>query len=65
MMVTYTLHRGQKPTPEQIAQIREAQKYPIEYDEDCPDLTPETYAAFKRAAVERNRRLAKKKRAQS
>ena len=38
---------GQKPSPEQIARIREAAKYPIVFDEDCPELTEEQLAQFK------------------
>ena len=56
MIVRRTLSKDQKPTPEQVAQIREAMRHPITFDEDCPDLTPETYAAFQKAVVERNRR---------
>ena len=43
-------------TPEQLAEIEEAKRAPIVFDEDCPDLTPEMEAAFLRAAAERNAR---------
>lgn len=33
--------KGTKPTPEQIARIREAAKRPIFYDEDCPPTIKE------------------------
>lgn len=48
MIVTYTLKRGQKPTPEQIAEIREAAKHPITFDEDCPEMTAEQLKQFRR-----------------
>ena len=47
MIVRKTLLPGQKPTPEQIARIREAAKYPIVYDEDCPEMTEEQLKQFK------------------
>ena len=48
MMVTYTITKNQKPTPEQIARIREAAKRPIAYDEDCPEMTEEQLKQFRR-----------------
>ena len=48
MTVTYSITRGQKPTPEQIARIREAAKYPIVFDEDCPPMTEEQLKQFRR-----------------
>ena len=48
MIIRMTLSEDDKPTPEQIAQIQEAKKYPIVFDEDCPELTPEMYEAFRR-----------------
>ena len=57
MIVTYELKPGQKPTPEQIARIREAAKRPIVFDEDSPELTPEAVEGFRQSARERNRRL--------
>lgn len=35
-------------TPEQIEEIREAAKYPIVFDEDCPEMTEEQLKQFKR-----------------
>ena len=46
-IVTHIHTAGTKPTPEQIARIREAAKYPIVYDEDCPKLTEEQLAQFR------------------
>ena len=48
MIVSYTIKRGQKPTPEQIAEIREAAKYPITFDEDCPEMSEEQLRQFRR-----------------
>ena len=48
MIVTYTLKRGTPLTPEQIAEIEEAAKYPIVFDEDCPEMTEEQLRQFKR-----------------
>ena len=55
-MKTVILTKNQKPTPEQIAQIREAAKRHIIFDEDSPELTPEMYEAFQKAAIRRNQR---------
>ena len=48
MIVTYTITKDQKPTPEQIARIRAAAKRPIVYDEDCPEMTEEQLRQFRR-----------------
>lgn len=48
MIVTYTITKDQKPTPEQIERIREAAKRPIVFDEDCPEMTDEQLRQFKR-----------------
>ena len=54
MIRTATLDRNQKPTEEQIKQIREAAKRDIVFDEDSPELTPEMEKAFRLAAKNRN-----------
>ena len=56
MTKTFTIKRGQKPTPEQLQEIEEAKKYPIEFDDDCQELSPAMLKAFKCAVVQRNRR---------
>ena len=48
MIVSYSITKDQKPTPEEIAEIREAAKRPIVYDEDCPPMTDEQLRQFKR-----------------
>jgi len=48
LIVSYSITKNQKPTPEQIAEIREAAKRPIVFDEDCPEMTEEQLKQFKR-----------------
>ena len=48
MLVTYERKKGTPLTPEQIAEIEEAAKYPIVFDEDCPEMTEEQLRQFKR-----------------
>ncbi len=48
MIVRKTLFPGEKPTEEQIIRIKEAAKYPIVYDEDSPETTPEQANKFYR-----------------
>ncbi|HBN55442.1 MAG TPA: hypothetical protein DD414_01585 [Lachnospiraceae bacterium] len=54
MIRTVALDRNQKPTEEQIKQIREAAKKEITFDEDSPELTPAMEKAFRLAAKNRN-----------
>ncbi|MDR3139103.1 MAG: BrnA antitoxin family protein [Treponema sp.] len=54
-----TVKVGQKPTKEQLKQIREIAKKPIHYTADCPPSTPEALAEF--AALARARRNKKVK----
>ena len=48
MIVSYSITKDQKPTPEQIVEIREAARRPIVFDEDCPEMTEEQLRQFKR-----------------
>lgn len=41
-----TITPGQKPTAEQLAEIRALKDKPIVFDDDAPELTPEQYAEF-------------------
>ena len=54
MIRTVTLDRNQKPTEEQIRQIKEAAKREIVFDEDSPEMTPAMEKAFRLAAKHRN-----------
>ena len=58
-IVTSVLYGSEKPTKEQIEEIRQAAKMPIAYDEDCPPLTKEQLKEFARIAKEQ-RNLRKK-----
>lgn len=58
MTRTFTINPGQKPTKEQLKQVEEAASKPITFDEDCPELSPALFKAFKSAVVMRNRRKA-------
>ncbi|MDR0689914.1 MAG: BrnA antitoxin family protein [Spirochaetaceae bacterium] len=63
-MMKVTVRDGQKPTKEQVKEIRaavkEAKKHPV-YDPDCPPSTPEALAEFAAKARElrQNRRRIK------
>ena len=61
MLITYNRKRGTPLTPEQIAEIEAAKSFPIVFDEDSPELTPEAIERFRRSAHERNQRLKKMK----
>lgn len=56
MIITYTIKKGQKPTPEQLMEIQEAKNNPITFDEDCEELSPAMMEALKSAVSQRNRR---------
>ena len=49
MIIQRVIYEGQKPTPEQIAEIRalKAQNRPIVYDDEFPELTDEELKEFK------------------
>ena len=57
MVIKCALKPNTPLTPDEIAMIESAKKKPIEFDEDSPELTAKTRAAFRRAAAERNARL--------
>jgi uncharacterized protein (DUF4415 family) len=50
---------GQKPTKEQLKQLREIAKKPIHYTDDCPASTPEALQEFamQAAAMRRSRKI--------
>lgn len=53
-MVIRTLTPDMQLTQEQIDMLDEAKKFPIVYEDDCPELTPEMIKAFKKAAAVRD-----------
>lgn len=55
MTRTYTIEPNQKATKEQLAEIEEAKKEPITFDEDCKELSPAMMKAFKCSVIQRNR----------
>jgi hypothetical protein len=55
MIKTYFLEKDQKPTDDQLLQIKKASEKPIIYDEDAPALTHAMEKAFRLAAMNRNR----------
>jgi uncharacterized protein (DUF4415 family) len=55
-IITSTVKVGQKPTKEQLKEIRRAAKKPIRYTEDCPESTPEALAEFAAMARELRKR---------
>lgn len=54
-MITAILSENEKLTDEDKRMLEDAKKYPIIYDEDSPELTPEMEKAFRLAAKNRNR----------
>ena len=56
MTKIFTIDKGQKPTEKQRQEVMEAKKHPIEFDEDCPELSPAMYKAFRSAVIQRNRK---------
>lgn len=48
---TYMIEDGQKPTWEQLKEVEDAKKYPVVFDEDCPELSPAMVKAFKSAVI--------------
>ena len=48
MIVRRIIYKGQKPTPDQIEEIKALKDRPIVFDEDCPELTDEELKQFRR-----------------
>ena len=60
-MINVTVKNGQKPTKEQIKEIRAAAKSPITYTPDCPETSPEGLAEFAAKARELRQRMKRTK----
>lgn len=60
-MTTITVKAGQKPTKEQIKEVRAAAKLPINYTEDCPESTTEALIEFAAKAREIRQQMKTKK----
>ncbi|MCR4935084.1 MAG: hypothetical protein K5990_01210 [Oscillospiraceae bacterium] len=57
MLVVYNRKHGAPLAPEQIAEIEEAKRHPIVFDEDCPELSEEQLRQFKRVEPRPRTRL--------
>ena len=55
MIVRRIIYKGQKPTPEQIEEIKKLKDRPIVFDEDCPELTDEELKQFRRVNPRRKK----------
>ena len=55
MIKTY-VSDGKGSTKEQLDEVKEAEKSPIVFDSDCPELSPKMEKAFRSAVVQRHRR---------
>ena len=53
MIVTYNLKKGQKPTEEQLREVREAAKHEIVFDEDSPEYSLEQLREYRDAAIKK------------
>ena len=47
-MKKYNLDKNSRLTDEQFLELKEASTRPFSFDEDCPELTDEELARFKR-----------------
>ena len=45
-MVTSQLKVGSAPSKEALARVKAAAKYPVTFDEDCPELTEKELREF-------------------
>lgn len=55
MTKTITIMKDQKPTREQLAEVETSKTYPIEFDDDCPELSPTLMKAFECVKTQKNR----------
>ena len=60
LIIRRVIYEGQKPTPEQIAEIRalKAEHRPIVYDDEFPELTDEELKQFRRVNSRRKEQAA-------
>lgn len=54
MEKTFVISKNQKPTPEQIMEVKLAKSKPIVFDEDCEELSPAMIKAFECVAPKRS-----------
>lgn len=53
--MTSTLEKELAFTKEELAELEQARKMPITFDEDCPEITPEKALKFRRVNPPRRR----------
>ncbi|MBE8951083.1 MAG: hypothetical protein SR3Q1_10910 [Quinella sp. 3Q1] len=60
MIIRRVIYEGQKPTPEQIKEIRalKAQNRPIVFDDEFPELTDEELKEFRPVNPRRKKKVA-------
>lgn len=56
MTRTFTIKDGQKPTKEQLEEVKAAAKREPQPDEDAPELSPAMVKAFRCSIAQRSRR---------
>ena len=57
MTIIYRHIPGAPLAPEQLERLNALEDRPVAFDDDCPELTPETEALARQAVRERNKRL--------
>lgn len=55
MTKTFIIKDGQVPTQGQLEEVRAAAKREIQFDEDCPELSPAMFKALRCSVTQRNR----------
>lgn len=55
MMKQVFIEIGQKPTQEQLDEIKAIKDEDIVFDDDCPEMSPAMRKAFRCAVAQRNR----------
>lgn len=55
MTKTFIIKDGQMPSKEQLDEVKSAAERVIQFDEDCTELSPAMYKAFRCASAQRNR----------
>lgn len=55
-IVAFTIKDRQKPTQEQLEEVKAAANREIQFDEDSPELSPAMYKAFRCAVAQSSRK---------
>lgn len=59
MIKTYIIDKGQKPSAEQLEEVKQTAQREIILDEDAPELSEAMFKAFQCAVSQRNRKAIK------